>query len=59
MYRKHLVAICHAVVLTLSRPSYGIQLRFNAEGTFKLVQFTDLHYGEHEALDEASTKVPT
>jgi hypothetical protein len=59
MHHKHLVATFHAVVIMFSMPSYGVQLQFNAEGTFKLVQFTDLHYGEHESLDQASTKVRT
>ena len=33
------------------------QLRFSSDGTFKIVQLTDLHYGEDPHLDELSHKV--
>jgi hypothetical protein len=32
-------------------------LRFREDGTFKIVQFTDLHYGENEAWDRLSQDV--
>ena len=32
-------------------------LRFDKEGTFKIVQFTDLHYGEDAKLDVKSDQV--
>jgi predicted MPP superfamily phosphohydrolase len=34
-----------------SKPS----LRFRSDGTFKIVQFTDLHYGEAEEKDTNSS----
>lgn len=33
------------------------QLRFKEDGTFKIVQLTDLHYGEDAALDSQSDEV--
>lgn len=32
-------------------------LRFNADGTFKIVQFTDMHYGEDPTSDASTTQV--
>ena len=32
-------------------------LRFNSDGSFKIIQFADLHYGESIESDSASTKV--
>ena len=32
-------------------------LRFNSDGSFKIIQFADLHYGESVESDSASTKV--
>lgn len=41
-----LIAIAHAKVL-----------RFREDGTFKITQFTDLHYGEYTSCDDNSVKV--
>ena len=39
--------------LVISKP----QLRFNSEGKFRIVQFTDIHIGEREDLDIRSLEV--
>ncbi len=35
----------------------GAQLKFRTDGSFKILQMTDLHYGEDEALDASSDQV--
>ena len=32
-------------------------LQFRRDGTFKIVQLTDLHFGEHDELDKMSQQV--
>lgn len=39
-----------------ARPSAYPALRFRADQTFKILQLTDLHYGEDKRLDERSDK---
>ena len=39
-----------------ARPSAYPALRFRADQTFKILQLTDLHYGEDRRLDERSDK---
>ena len=45
--KRILVAAALVVSLCLSKP----QLKFNGNGKFKMVQFTDIHFGEDEPDD--------
>ena len=45
--KRILVAAALVVSLCLGKP----QLKFNANGKFKMVQFTDIHFGEDEPDD--------
>ena len=40
-----------------SRQTIDKDLKFKSDGTFRIVQFTDLHFGEGEDLDENSMSV--
>ena len=42
-----------------SRTEFNKKLRFDAEGNFKLMQITDLHYGEDDVNDTLSTELQT
>ncbi len=55
-----LAALLGATLLAASAcatPQDPPGLRFTADGTFTLIQLTDLHYGESELSDERSDEV--
>lgn len=45
------------LALLLAAAGASPQLRFDQQGLFKVVQFTDLHYGEDAGLDAQSDQV--
>ena len=49
------LAICLPLTLALSQSDGA--LRFGADGTFKILQLADLHYGDSDTADEATAKV--
>ncbi len=57
MAPTQLSALLRAALLAACLASAASSLRFRADGTFKVVQFTDLHFGESEALDAKSQEV--
>lgn len=53
-----LCAVCMSAMMTLSAQSESTQLfRFNKEGKFRIVQFTDVHFVKDEAPSELSAEM--
>jgi predicted MPP superfamily phosphohydrolase len=56
---KGIKAACNILILTLlfgyTFSSYHKKLKFNANGEFTILQFTDLHYGDHPEKDTNSS----
>lgn len=49
----------HRTPRRLAGATPPLQLRFRPDGTFKIIQLTDLHYGEHPEKDVNTTRVST
>lgn len=42
---------------TIACAAYAKQLQFNSSGKFKMVQFTDVHFGETDSDDQKNQKL--
>ena len=47
---------CAALALLTSEVS-GYDLKFNADGKFRMVQFTDIHFGDADSTDKQNQEI--